>query len=139
MPNERQMWQALQPHMSRLHLDPVRVENPAMPGTPDVNYKEGWLELKHTDRWPVRGGPIQLPHPPTPEQRAWLYRRWMAGGVCFLLIRVGQEWLLIEGFKPYALWKQELTREFQLKAAALRVFESPREVATFLSEYERQV
>lgn len=137
MPNERGMWVALQPHMAELRLDPVRVENPAHPGTPDVNYREGWLELKHADRWPPRGGPLQLPHPPTPGQRAWLYRRWQAGGACFLLVRVGQEWLLFEGLWVHAIWSQGLTTREELTTRAFKTFNHPREVAAFLSEYKR--
>jgi hypothetical protein len=136
MSNESGMWTALRPYMMAERLDPVRVENPAHPGTPDVNYKEGWIELKHTNRWPIRDGQIQLPHPPTKEQIAWLYRRWIAGGICFLLIRVGSEWLLFEGLIVYALWKGPKTKQ-ELTRHALRVFEHPRDVANFLAKYKR--
>lgn len=120
-------------------MDPVRVENPALPGTPDVNYKEGWLELKHTDRWPPRGGPLNLDHPPTPQQRSWLYRRWQAGGVCFLVLRVGQEWLVFRGGDVYALWRDEanLHRE-PLTAAAVKVAVHPREIAEWLFRFKRE-
>lgn len=137
MPSEVQMWDALRPHMVEQRLDPVRVENPALPGTPDVNYKEGWLELKHADQWPVKGGPLQLPHPPTPGQRAWLYRRWQAGGVCFLLVRVGQEWLLFEGLWVHAIWSAGLTSREDLTPRAFKIFNHPRVVAAFLAEYKR--
>jgi hypothetical protein len=68
-------------------LDPVSVENPAHPGTPDVNHTGGWLELKRVDAWPARpGSPLRLPHF-TPQQRVWLRRRCASRprGACLLL------------------------------------------------------
>lgn len=139
MPSESQQWDALRPHMADLRMDPVRVENPAGPGTPDVNYKEGWVELKHADRWPVRGGPLKLEHPPTTQQRTWLYRRWQAGGVCFLLLRVGKEWLLFRGVDVYGIWRDEgnLYRE-KLTRYAFKTFDHPRKVAEWLNTYKRE-
>lgn len=104
MPSERQMWEALQPSMKRRGLDPVRVENPVGPGTPDVNFIEGWAELKHADHWPIKGGPLRLKHPPAPQQRAWLLRRWTAGGNVWLVLRVGKEWFVFPGNLPAVLW-----------------------------------
>lgn len=77
--------------------DPVSVENPAHPGTPDVNCTLGWIELKQHDKWPVRAEtPLRVPHF-TQQQRVWLKRRWKAGGGAWLLIQVGQDWLLLSG------------------------------------------
>lgn len=135
MPSESQMWQALRGPMQTFGLDPVRVENPALPGTPDVNYKEGWIELKHADRWPPRGGPLRLPHPPTPEQKVWLLRRWIAGGVAFLLIRVAKEWFLIEGWKARPLFIQD-PKEDEIRSVAL-TFSNPVDVAEYLSRFKR--
>lgn len=135
MPSEAQMWDALRPHMMEAGLDPVRVENPALPGTPDVNYIEGWIELKHADRWPPRGGPLQLKHPPTPEQKVWLFRRWNAGGAAFLLLRVGQEWFLFRGFRAREVWATA-PMEKDIRLAAV-TFNHPRAVAHFLKEYKR--
>jgi hypothetical protein len=139
MADEKGMWTALRPHMEEAGLDPVRVENPALPGTPDVNYIEGWLELKHADGWPARGGPLRLKHPPTPEQRVWLFRRWRAGGAAHLLLRVGQEWFLIKGEDVRRLWQKVLhPTQKDIRVAAL-AFNHPREVAHFLKEYKRML
>jgi len=141
MPSEKQMWDVLRTPMVKMKLDPVRVENPALPGTPDVNYIEGWTELKHADRWPPRGGPLQLNHPPTPEQRTWLLRRWHNGGNCWLTLRVGREWLIFRGCDVITLWsdtrdappnKQEL-----VNAAAYRAI-GPADVALFLARGRRE-
>ena len=136
MPSEQQQWTALRPHMEKAGLDPVRVENRALPGTPDVNYKEGWLELKHADRWPPRGGPLQLKHPPTPEQKVWLYRRWNAGGAAFLLLRVGKEWFLFRGFRAREVWAEPPTEELIRRMSI--TFKSPAAVAEWLAAYKRE-
>lgn len=136
MPSESQMWERLRGPMEKLGLDPVRVENPALPGTPDVNYIEGWLELKHADQWPARGGPLRLKHPPTPEQKVWLFRRWHAGGAAFLLLRVGQEWFLFRGFRAREVWKDHPT-EAVIRRMSI-TFKSPAEVAEWLAAYKRE-
>ena len=55
--------------------DAFAVENPANPGTPDVSYVEGWIELKQLDAWPAREDtPVRIEHY-TPQQRirvAWI-------------------------------------------------------------------
>lgn len=127
MPSERQMWEVLRPVLAKAGLDPVRVENPALPGTPDVNYVEGWVELKHADRWPPKGGPLQLSHPPTPEQRTWLLRRWHQGGRAFLCLRVGQEWFLFNGDVAAGLWSEQRAAppaQAELRASAALVTRS---------------
>jgi len=77
-------------------LHAVAVENPCWPGTPDVNYLSGWIELKWLRSWPVREGPVRLDHFNL-EQKLFLRRRWMSGGVSWLLIQCKREWLLIPG------------------------------------------
>lgn len=47
MKSESLQWKKLRPHLVAAKLDPVRVENPIHPGTPDVNLANGWwIELK---------------------------------------------------------------------------------------------
>lgn len=77
--------------------DAVAVENPARPGTPDVNYVEGWLELKWLRAWPKKPDtPVRLEHL-TPQQDLWMSRRWRAGGCVHLLFQCKNTWLL---FRP---------------------------------------
>lgn len=83
-------------HMIR-QLDPVSVENAVYPGTPDINYCLGWIELKWMAEWPRKENtPVLLPHF-TPQQRAWLMRRHRMGGMVWVLLQCGNEWLLFDG------------------------------------------
>lgn len=77
-------------------LDAVAVENPAHPGTPDVNYAGGWIELKYLPAWPAKGGVVRIRHF-SKQQRIWLERRRDAGGAAYLLLQVGTDWLLLDG------------------------------------------
>lgn len=77
-------------------LDPMSVENPVNPGTPDVNYVDGWIELKWLRSWPEPNNPVTIRHF-TRQQRVWLKRRHMRGGRAWLLLQVGHEWLLFDG------------------------------------------
>ena len=101
MRSESAMWKKLRPVLIEAKLDPVRVENPVHPGTPDVNLCDGhWIELKCIARWPVRASTrVRIPHY-TPQQRVWLYRRWKAapGSTLLLLeVRADRQWLLFDG------------------------------------------
>jgi hypothetical protein len=98
---ESKTWKKVRPFLSAARLDPVRVENPIHPGTPDVNLCDGrWIELKQIPGWPARATTVARIDHFTPQQRVWLYRRWkFAPGSTLLLlevIRVGQ-WLLFDG------------------------------------------
>jgi hypothetical protein len=78
-------------------LDPRRVENLLGIGTPDVNLSTGWVELKWVRAWPRNEStPLRLPHY-TDEQRAWLLRRWNAGGGAWLVLQVQREWFVFNG------------------------------------------
>lgn len=105
MPSEKQMWDRLRKVLIDLRLDPVRVENPALPGTPDVNYIEGWIELKYVEAWPKKAEtPLRIPHY-TSEQKTWLMRRWIKGGNAFMLLRVGDDWILLDAYSAQMVGK----------------------------------
>lgn len=73
------------------------IENPCRPGTPDISYADGLLELKWCRSWPVRDDtPLAVPHY-TPQQRLFHRKRWEAGGQMYLLLQVGRDWLLFTG------------------------------------------
>lgn len=78
-------------------LDAIPVENVVgRVGCPDVNYIGGWMELKWDRSWPVRGGPLRVPHF-TEDQRRWLRRRARRGGSVWVLLQVRREWILMSG------------------------------------------
>lgn len=101
MKSESLMWKKLRPVLLAAKLDPVRVENPIHPGTPDVNLCTGvWIELKCIPGWPVRDTTIVRIRHYTPQQRVFLYRRWKyAPGSTLLLleVRAEKQWLLFDG------------------------------------------
>lgn len=78
-------------------LDAISVENGARMGTPDVNCVLGWLELKYVKGWPVRPEtPLAVNHF-TPQQRVWIRRRTRMGGFVCVVLKVGREWLILDG------------------------------------------
>lgn len=74
------------------------VENPALPGTPDVCCTKGWIELKVLKKWPSRsaGGIVRVPHL-TAVQRIWHHHWTSKGGRSFLLLMIDTDILLIHG------------------------------------------
>ena len=97
---ESAMWKKLRAHLLAARLDPVRVENPIHPGTPDVNHVHGWIELKTIACWPARDDSKVRLRWYTPQQRVFLYRRWRAApGSTHLLLEVrdASQWLLFDG------------------------------------------
>lgn len=90
-------------------INAIAVENPVLPGTPDVNYVEGWIELKWLRSWPVQDGVVNIPHF-TRQQRVWHYRRRKAGGRSFFLLQCRKEWLLLDGAMA-AMVVNKCTRE----------------------------
>lgn len=99
-------------------LDGLRVENPCHPGTPDVNYVGGWIELKQHDKWPVKPETIlKLGHDLTTQQRIWLTRRMEKGGVALVLLQVARDYLLLSGVVAANLIGT--ATQFELKEAAI--------------------
>ena len=98
--SENGMWNQLRPFMKREGFDPVRVETRDADGIPDVNYKEGWIELKFARTWPMRGGALKIEHY-TQQQRTWGFRRQHAGGRSFLLLKAHHDWMLFDGFTAF--------------------------------------
>ena len=94
----------------------VPVENAAGEGTPDVNTVYGWLELKLLDRWPPRGGPVG-PKLLRPMQRVWLRTRCAHAGSAWVLVRIGDEVLMLWG--AWAAEHLGTTNKEQLLAAAV--------------------
>lgn len=94
---ESNFWDRVRPLLAG--LDPVRVENAVNPGTPDVNCILGWIELKQIrpEDMPKRAGTVLRLDHFTPEQRAWLTRRAYFGGACWVLLLLGEQWVLIVG------------------------------------------
>jgi hypothetical protein len=83
--------QALKP------LHGIAVENPCLPGTPDVNYIEGWVELKWLRSWPKGADTVVRFDHYTVQQKVWAYMRRRAGGQAWFLIQCGREWILLDG------------------------------------------
>lgn len=90
-PTRRTVLEALRP------LNGVFIENVMGSGTPDINYVEGWLELKWLKAWPVRPGTVVRLPEFTPQQRLFLLNRCRASGEARFLLRVGREWILLPG------------------------------------------
>lgn len=114
------MWKRVRRAIS--DLDPVRIENRVEKGTPDVWYIEGAIELKWQRRIPKRGGILKLDHDMTLEQRIWAIRRNRAGGKCFLLLKIGSEWLILHGYTA-AEFLGKVTLEI-LREKAIKVWQN---------------
>lgn len=98
-------------------LNGVYVENVMRAGCCDINYIEGWLELKWLAEWPKRPETIVKFPKFRPAQRVFLLNRSRLGGRAHLLLRVGKEWLLLPGYWSAVHLGVDATRE-QIRAAA---------------------
>ena len=141
MKNESAMWKRLRPFLLAAKLDPVRVENPIYPGTPDVNLCTGqWIELKCIAAWPARETSlVSIPHF-TPQQRVWLYRRWRyAPGSTLLLleVRADHQWLLFDGDVAAKVVGRSTTAEHRKSARAVLHLRELSELPKILAEEAR--
>lgn len=75
----------------------IPVENPAKPGTPDLNFTFGWIELKYLRNWPRLAETVVRIETYTPQQRNFARARAEAGGKVWFMLVVGNEWLLFRG------------------------------------------
>lgn len=123
MKAESLMWKRVRPILAMAKLDPVRVENPIHPGTPDVNLADGrWIELKSVPSWPKRVDRVLRIRHFTPQQRVWLYRRWKyAPGTTFLLLEVRsiQQYLVFDGDVAARIVGRGSVRDHRLQARAV--------------------
>lgn len=76
-----------------------RIENHMIPGMPDINFcaegVEVWIELKS----PVEPKKEETPlfgsnHKVSQDQKNWMLRQRLAGGMSFFLIGTDQRWIL---------------------------------------------
>jgi hypothetical protein len=97
MSSEGGFWDTVRPVLQTMELDPQRVENILHGGWPDVCYSHGIIELKNLDTWPVRERTeVQVEF--ETGQVPCLMRRWKAGGLSWVLIRVDGSWFLFDGW-----------------------------------------
>lgn len=114
--SESKQWSTLRDNIGT-HWEAERIENRLNTGTPDVAYSmrgvHGWIELKFIPEAPKRSDkPLKIDHF-TPDQRNWLEKHGKRGGRCFVLLQVGDEWLMFDhtavrevGFVPMARLRQ---------------------------------
>lgn len=138
---ESLMWGKVRPFLRAAKLDPVRVENPIHPGTPDVNLCTGlWIELKCIEAWPARATtPVRIRRF-TPQQRVWLYRRWKhAPGSTLLLLEVrsAEQWLLFDGDVAAKVVGRGTTAEHRTSARAVLHERELSELPKILAERTR--
>jgi hypothetical protein len=99
--SEQKMRQVINLYMKRFDLDPISVENSAYPGTPDINFCEGWIECKWVKNYPKKEDtPIIIDHY-TPQQKAWIHRRARKGGNVWVMICIGGDWHLLDGLTAF--------------------------------------
>lgn len=51
----------------------------------------GWIELKHIPKWPMKENTLVKPKHYTAIQVNWLISRWKKGGNCFVFVKVGKD------------------------------------------------
>lgn len=97
----------------------MAVENPAHPGTPDINFAGGWIEVKSRDEWPARATtPVRPRHPLMMEQIRWIRTRVGTGrDKVYIAFVVGKQYMFFDGLKGIEIIG--LANRKDLEAAAL--------------------
>lgn len=104
---EQQQRQLVVKALTKAGQDATSVENPAYPGTPDIQFIDGWIECKYLEDWPKREATtVRIEHF-TPQQRCWLMRRAFSlsklsdkmHGRAWLVLYVARtrDWLVFDG------------------------------------------
>lgn len=108
----RRIVEALRP------LDAQAVENPINPGTPDVEFIGGWVEIKYIREWPKRADtPLRIHHF-TAQQRLWISERRKRGGKVLIVVRVAKDLLLFESTWCMALGTLTKAQMFEACSAS---------------------
>lgn len=117
-------------------LDAQAVENGRTnPGTPDVEFMGGWIEIKYLPKWPKRENTPVVIHHFTAEQRIWLKQRFAKGGKVLVLIRIADCYLLFDGHlaaENIGTWTQREMYAFSIFDCGRR-FDTVRFVETIKS------
>lgn len=138
---EQQQRQQIVRSLNKLHRDAVSVENPACPGTADVNFIGGWMELKYAQDWPAREETtVRIEHF-TPQQRVWLRRRHHNLKKCsnpegiWLCLQVSKtrDWLVFDGESASKHVGKEGYNKAALLELAVFVGKSADEVAAYIT------
>jgi hypothetical protein len=99
----------------------VRHEDRCTPGVPDVSYgmkgKCGWIELKALPKWPRNLKAIVKLPGLTPDQKAWLRDRGSQSGSCYLMIRIGRDYLLYRWHVVHLLGSLDTTGMYRTARA----------------------
>lgn len=79
-----------------------RIESLVGSGVPDLNWSwaghEGWIELKHRASPPVGEDTPVVLDTITSHQRLFWRQRWESGGNVYVLVRVAQCFMLLQGY-----------------------------------------
>lgn len=115
---EKNLWTNIRTGMGSRWIA-CRHEDSVTPGVPDVSYTiargssavTGWIELKDVPAWPKDPSvPLRVDHF-TSEQRIWIRQRGRVGGLCWILIRVGTDYLLFDWVAAEHLGKDWTERD----------------------------
>lgn len=115
-----QIWRDVQKsarELSRLgRWHACRHEDSATIGVPDMSYgldgTNGWIEFKSVPGWPIQHR-LKV-RDLTAHQVHWLEERGRAGGSCWLLLSVGEDYILMNHEGPRVLMKQGLPKREHL-------------------------